>query len=86
MARRRVCGEAQRLQEEAGKPGRERHDDECAHEQQREQDPPEQPQYVPVETVLSNASGGPVALNNDTALGRIAGGARATVNGKPLNY
>ena len=44
------------------------------------------PQYVPVEAVLSNAIGGPVALNNDTALGRIAGGARATVNGKPLNY
>ena len=53
---------------------------------QREQDTPEQPQYVPVEAVLSNAIGGPVALNNDTALGRIAGGARATVNGKPLNY
>ena len=55
-------------------------------EQQREQDTPEQPQHVPVEAVLSNAIGGPVALNNDTALGRIAGGARATVNGKPLNY
>ena len=55
-------------------------------EQQREQDTPEPPQYVPVETVLSNAIGGPIALNNDTALGRIAGGARATVNGKPLNY
>ena len=55
-------------------------------EQQREQDTPEQPQYVPAEAVLSNAIGGPVALNNDTALGRIAGGARATVNGKPLNY
>ena len=51
-----------------------------------QQDTPEQPQYVPVEAVLSNAIGGPVALNNDTALGRIAGGARATVNGKPLNY
>ena len=55
-------------------------------EQQREQETPEQPQYVPVEAVLSNAIGGPVALNNDAALGRIAGGARATVNGKPLNY
>ena len=55
-------------------------------DEQREQAPPEQPQYVPVEAVLSNAIGGPVALNNDTALGRIAGGARATVNGKPLNY
>ena len=57
-----------------------------ADDEQREQDTPEQPQYVPVEAVLSNAIGGPVALNNDTALGRIAGGARATVNGKPLNY
>ena len=55
-------------------------------EQQREQDTPEQPQYVPVEAVLSNAIGGPIALNNDAALGRIAGGARATVNGKPLTY
>ena len=55
-------------------------------DEQREQDTPEQPQHVPVEAVLSNAIGGPVALNNDTALGRIAGGARATVNGKPLNY
>ena len=55
-------------------------------DEQREQETPEQPQYVPVEAVLSNAIGGPVALNNDTALGRIAGGARATVNGKPLNY
>lgn len=55
-------------------------------EQQREQDTPEQPQYVPVEAVLSNAIGGPVALNNDAALGRIAGGARATVNGKPLTH
>ena len=55
-------------------------------DEQREQETPEQPQYVPVEAVLSNAIGGPVALNNDAALGRIAGGARATVNGKPLNY
>ena len=55
-------------------------------DEQREQDTPEQPQHVPVEAVLSNAIGGPIALNNDTALGRIAGGARATVNGKPLNY
>lgn len=55
-------------------------------EDDEQQDTPEQPQYVPVEAVLSNAIGGPVALNNDTALGRIAGGARASVNGKPLNY
>lgn len=55
-------------------------------EDDEQQDTPEQPQYVPVEAVLSNAIGGPIALNNDTALGRIAGGARATVNGKPLNY
>lgn len=55
-------------------------------DEQRERETPEQPQYVPVEAVLSNAIGGPVALNNDAALGRIAGGAGATVNGKPLNY
>ena len=55
-------------------------------EDDEQQGTPEQPQYVPVEAVLGNAIGGPVALNNDTALGRIAGGARATVNGKPLNY
>ena len=40
-------------------------------EQQREQETPEQPQYVPVEAVLSNAIGGPVALNNDAALGVV---------------
>lgn len=55
-------------------------------DEQRQQDTPEQPQYVPVEAVLSNAIGGPIALNNDAALGRIAGGARASVNGKPLTY
>ena len=55
-------------------------------EQQETQPQQEAPPRVSVEAVLGNAIGGPVALNNDTALGRIAGGARATVNGKPLNY
>lgn len=55
-------------------------------DEQQAQDTPEQPQQgapprVPVEAVLSNAIGGPVALNNDAALGRIAGGPGATING-----
>ena len=55
-------------------------------EQQETQPQQEAPPRVSVEAVLSNAIGGPLALNADQALGRIAGGARATVNGKPLNY
>lgn len=39
---------------------------------------------VSVESALSQAIGGPLALNNDVALGRIAGGARTIVNGKRL--
>ena len=56
-------------------------------QQQREQDTPQQPpQYVPVEAVLSAAIGdrpatSPLALNADQALGRIAGGPGATING-----
>lgn len=57
-----------------------------ADDEQQETRQQKAPPRVPVEAVLSNAIGGPVALNNDAALGRIAGGARATVNGKPLNY
>ena len=50
-------------------------------EQQDTQPQQEAPPRVPVETVLSNAIGGPIALNNDQALGRIAGGPGATING-----
>lgn len=60
-------------------------------DEQREQDTPEQPQqgalpHVPVEAVLSAAIGdrpatSPLALNADQALGRIAGGPGATING-----
>lgn len=57
-----------------------------ADDEQQEQETPAQPQYVPVEAVLSATIGGPLALNADQALGRIAGGANATVNGRPLNY
>lgn len=53
-------------------------------EQQRDQAAPEQPP-IPVEAILSDAIGGPLALNNDQALGRIAGGPNATVNARPIN-
>lgn len=49
---------------------------------QAAQEAPQAP--VSVESALSQAIGGPLALNNDLALGRIAGGARAIVNGKRL--
>jgi len=45
---------------------------------------PQQPETrVPVEAALSAAIGGPLALNDDQTLGRIAGGATATINGRP---
>lgn len=44
------------------------------------QDAPEQAHGIPVEQALAQAIGGPLALNNDQALGRIAGGAGATIN------
>ena len=53
-------------------------------DEQREQETPQQPQYVPVEAVLSQAIGGPnaYALNDDNSLARIIGA--DTLNGKRL--
>lgn len=53
-------------------------------QEQREQDTPEQPQYVPVEAVLSQAIGGPnaYALNDDHSLARAIGA--DTLNGERL--
>ena len=44
-------------------------------DEQREQETPEQPQYVPVEAVLSQAIGGPAAygLNDNRSLARTIG-------------
>lgn len=49
-----------------------------------QQDTPEQPQYVPVEAVLSQAIGGPSAygLNDDHSLARAIGA--DTLNGERL--
>ena len=50
-----------------------------------QQDTPQQPQYVPVEAVLSQAIGGPfghVALNDDNSLAEIIGA--NTLNGKRI--
>ena len=51
---------------------------------QQEQETPEQPQYVPVEAVLSQAIGGPnaYALNDDHSLARAIGA--DTLNGERL--
>lgn len=53
-------------------------------DEQREQETPEQPQYVPVEAVLSQAIGGPSAygLNDDHSLARAIGA--DTLNGERL--
>ena len=53
-------------------------------DEQREQDTPQQPQYVPVEAVLSQAIGGPnaSALNDDHSLARAIGA--DTLNGERL--
>ena len=53
-------------------------------QEQREQDTPEQPQYVPVEAALSQAIGGPAAygLNDDRSLARSIGA--HTLNGERL--
>lgn len=55
-------------------------------DEQREQDTPEQPQYVPIEAVLSAAIGDrpvvgqPLALNS-SALERIAAGKNGNIKG-----
>ena len=54
-------------------------------DEQREQDTPQQQQYVPVEAALSQAIGGPfghVALNDDNSLAEIIGA--NTLNGKRI--
>ena len=54
-------------------------------DEQREQETPEQqPQYVPIEAVLSQAIGGPnaYALNDDHSLARALGA--DTLNGERL--
>ena len=53
-------------------------------DEQREQETPEQPQYVPVEAALSQAIGGPGAygLNDDHSLARAIGA--HTLNGERL--
>ena len=53
-------------------------------DEKREQETPEQPQYVPVEAVLSQAIGGPnaYALNDDHSLARAIGA--DTLNGERL--
>ena len=53
-------------------------------DEQREQDTPQQPQYVPVEAVLSQAIGGPSAygLNDDHSLARAIGA--STLNGERI--
>ena len=55
-----------------------------ADDEQREQETPQQPQYVPVEAVLSQAIGGPNAygLNDDHSLARAIGA--DTLNGERL--
>ena len=52
--------------------------------EQREQDTPQQQQYVPVEAVLSQAIGGPnaYALNDDHSLARALGA--DTLNGERI--
>ena len=49
---------------------------------ERQDTPEQQPQYVPVEAVLSNAIGGRIALNDDHSLARAIGA--STLNGERI--